>query len=229
MRVSIKHQSQEPRSTVSVPGEPSFAVFGCVRSGCRFTEGHDAVQLGSFSSAMAPMVLAAAKAKAQARAKAKAKPQVAARRVPLQDVAPPDGQDVVMPAGHDVAEPVGQDGALPVRPLVEWVLFSSDPHHMHCIIKSANGKTEMKVRTSALRHLLDCPTLMMANPACRLQEVNVPGSILGLGVGNGAPDLPKDCRWQLYGTCDIDLPGMDFHRATVVTNTGVQHAQMLIS
>ena len=186
---------------------------------------------------MAPKVPTAAKAKAKARAEAgkgKAKPKVAARRVPLQDVAPPDGQTVVMPAGHDVAEPVGQDGALPVRPELEWLVFSCDPHHMHCIIQRANGKTEMKVRTSALQHALDCPTLRMANSVCRLQEVNVPGSILGLGVGNGAPDLPKDCRWQLYGTCDVDLPdvdlpGMEFHRYTVVTNTGAQHSQMMIS
>jgi hypothetical protein len=100
---------------------------------------------------------------------------------------------------------------------------------MHVVIQSANGKTEMKVRTSALEHVLNCPHVRMANSVCRLQEVNVPGSILGLSVGNGAPDLPKDCRWQLYGTCDIDLPGMDFHRYTVITNTGAQHSQMMIS
>ena len=179
---------------------------------------------------MAPQVHTAAMAKAKAKAEAgkrKAKPKVAARRVPLQDVAPPDGQTVIIPT---VAEPVGQDGVLPVRRSLEWLVFSCDPHHMHIVIQSANGKkTEMKVRTPALEHVLNCPTLRMANSVCRLQEVNVPGSILGLGVGNGAPDLPKDCRWQLYGTCDIDLPGMDFHRYTVVTNTGAQHSQMMIS
>ena len=208
-------------------GRCSLFVIAC--SHWTNADGHDAAQLGSFSSAMAPKVLAAAKAKANARAKEKAKTKAKAQRVPLQDVAPPDGQDAVMPAGHDVVEPVGQDGALPVRPALEWLVFSCDPHHMHCVIQSANGKTEMKVRTDALQHVLDCPTLRMANSVCRLQEVNVPGSILGLGVGNGAPDLPKDCRWQLYGTCDIDLPGMDFHRATVITNTGAQHSQLMIS
>ena len=120
---------------------------------------------------MAPKVRTAAKAKAKAEAgKGKAKPNVAARRVPLQDVASPDGQTVVMPAGRDVVEPVGQDGALPVRRSLEWLVFSCDPHHMHCIIQSASGKTEMKVRTSALEHVLNCPTLRMANSACRLQK-----------------------------------------------------------
>jgi hypothetical protein len=168
-----------------------------------------------------------AKAKAKAEAgKRKAKSKVAARCVPLQDVAPPDGQTVIMPI---VAEPVGQDGVLPVRRALEWLVFSCDPHHMHVVIQSANGKTEMKVRTSALEHVLNCPTVRMANSVCRLQEVNGPGTILGLGVGNGAPDLPEDCRWQLYGTCDIDLPGMEFHRYTVVTNTEAQHSQIMIS
>ena len=178
---------------------------------------------------MAPQVHTAAMAKAKAKAEAgkrKAKPKVAARRVPLQDVAPPDGQTVIIPT---VAEPVGQDGVLPVRRSLEWLVFSCDPHHMHVVIQSANGKTEMKVRSSALEHVLNCPNVRMANSVCRLQEVNGPGRILGLGVGNGAPDLPEDCRWQLYGTCDIDLPGMEFHRYTVVTNTGAQHSQMMIS
>jgi len=175
---------------------------------------------GSFSSAMAPKVLVAAKAKAKAKGIAKAKAKAAAQ--PVQH------EDATLPVAQDVALPNGQDGDLRNVPSARWVCFSSDPTHIVCSIgRDDDKKVGVTVRTTAVQRVFNRP-VTMAHPVCRLQEVNVPGSILGLGVGLPAPDLPAECRWQLLGLCDLVQPGMQQPQFTVVSNTGIEHAQLLI-
>jgi len=153
----------------------------------------------SARGAMAPKVrVAAAKAKAKAKAKARA-------QLPVVFLHP----------------------AFPVNAPVHSAVFSCDASHAQCIINRTDGQIDVNINGAAVQHMLNRP-VTMAHPVCRLQEVNVPGSILGLGVGLPAPELPADCRWQLLGLCDLVQPGMQKPQFTVVSNTRIEHAQLLI-